>query len=88
MDVAQPWSFVKAKCEQAAIALVPSKWDEPFGRTALEAHAGGCAVVSSGTGGLAEISENNAIVLPRGFVAEDVARAVELLSVMRHSAQN
>jgi glycosyltransferase involved in cell wall biosynthesis len=36
-------------------------------------------VVSSGTGGLAEISENNAIVLQRGFVAEDVERAVETL---------
>jgi glycosyltransferase involved in cell wall biosynthesis len=79
VDVAKPWSFVKAKCEEAAIALVPSKWDEPFGRTALEAHAGGCAVVSSGTGGLAEISGNNAIVLPCGFVAEDVAEALDKL---------
>jgi glycosyltransferase involved in cell wall biosynthesis len=79
VDVAQPWSFVKAKCEEAAIALVPSKWDEPFGRTALEAHAGGCAVVSSGTGGLAEISENNAIILPCGFVADDVHRALHTL---------
>jgi glycosyltransferase involved in cell wall biosynthesis len=79
VDVAQPWSFVKAKCEEAAIAVVPSRWDEPFGRTALEAHAGGCAVVSSGTGGLAEISDNNAIVLPPNFVVEDIAKALDLL---------
>ncbi len=79
VDVAQPWSFVKAKCEEAAIAVVPSRWDEPFGRTALEAHAGGCAVVSSGTGGLAEISDNNAIVLPPNFVVEDIAKALDVL---------
>jgi glycosyltransferase involved in cell wall biosynthesis len=36
-------------------------------------------VVSSGTGGLAEISENNAIVLPRNFVAEDIVRALGTL---------
>jgi glycosyltransferase involved in cell wall biosynthesis len=79
LDVEQPWSFVKAKCEEAAIAVVPSKWDEPFGRTALEGHAGGCAVVSSGTGGLAEISENNAMMLPRDFAAEDIAKALDTL---------
>lgn len=79
VDVAQPWSFVKAKCEEAAIALVPSKWDEPFGRTALEAHAGGCAVVSSGTGGLEEISGKNAILLPQDFSTDHIANALTRL---------
>ncbi len=52
----QPHSAVKAAYENAAIALVLSRWNEPFGRTALEAHAGGAALMSSGTGGLREIS--------------------------------
>ncbi|MDX2287902.1 MAG: glycosyltransferase, partial [Hyphomicrobiaceae bacterium] len=43
---------------------VPSVWREPFGRTALEAHAGGCAVISSGSGGLAEVSGGHAVMLP------------------------
>ncbi len=79
IELSQPWSVVKERSEAAAIALVPSKWDEPFGRTALEAHAGGCAVVSSGTGGLSEISGSNAIMLPAGFGAQDIAMALEAL---------
>lgn len=47
---------VKRRTESAAISLVPSIWAEPFGRVALEAHAGGAALISSGTGGLREIS--------------------------------
>ena len=50
-----PFSAVKQAYEQAAIALVPSVWNEPFGRTALEAMAGGSALICSGRGGLAEV---------------------------------
>ncbi|MDX2204190.1 MAG: glycosyltransferase family 4 protein, partial [Hyphomicrobiaceae bacterium] len=60
----QPHKVVKEAYEKAAIALVPSVWREPFGRTALEAHAGGCAVISSGSGGLAEVSGGHAVMLP------------------------
>jgi glycosyltransferase involved in cell wall biosynthesis len=58
-----PFPEVRRRNEHAAIALVPSKWLEPFGRTALEAHAGGCALISSGTGGLREISGSDALYL-------------------------
>ncbi len=47
---------VRAAFEAAAIAVAPSVWNEPFGRTALEAFAGGAALATSGTGGLAEIA--------------------------------
>jgi glycosyltransferase involved in cell wall biosynthesis len=63
--VDRPFSEVKALNEKAAIALVPSMWREPFGRTCLEAHAGGAAVVSSGSGGLREISGEAALFLHR-----------------------
>ncbi len=79
IERARPWSFVKARCEVAAISIIPSRWEEPFGRTALEAHAGGCAVVSSGTGGLQEISGGNALYLPRNFVSEHIADALTKL---------
>lgn len=59
----RPFAEVKAAYERAAIAVVPSKWNEPFGRTALEAHAGGAALISSGTGGLAEVSGKTALLL-------------------------
>ena len=41
---------------QAAIAVVPSRWAEPFGLTALEALACGAALVCSLRGGLAEVA--------------------------------
>jgi glycosyltransferase involved in cell wall biosynthesis len=69
----RPFAEVKALNEAAAIALVPSMWREPFGRTCLEAHAGGAAVVSSGSGGLLEISGDAALKLRRvdpGTIAE------------------
>lgn len=55
---------VREACCRAAIALVPSIWPEPFGRTAVESHAGGAALISSGTGGLKEVSGSAAVFLP------------------------
>lgn len=40
---------------RAEIAVVPSIWQEPFGRTALEAMGQGCAVIATRAGGLAEV---------------------------------
>jgi len=50
---------------RAAVAAVPSVWAEPFGRTALEAMAYGCAVISSGSGGLREVTGDAALNLPQ-----------------------
>ena len=46
---------------RAAIVVVPSRWPEPFGLTALEAMASGAALVSSGRGGLAELTAGAAL---------------------------
>ena len=47
---------VLAAMARAAIVAVPSRWNEPFGLTALEAIACGAALVTSGRGGLAEVA--------------------------------
>ena len=47
---------------QTSIAVVCSRWEEPFGRTSLEASANGCAVIISNKGGLPE-TVTNAVVL-------------------------
>ena len=47
---------------KSEIAIVPSRWEEPFGRTALEASSRGCATIISGRGGLSETTDN-AIIL-------------------------
>jgi len=47
---------------RAAIVVVPSRWAEPFGLTALEAMACGSALVCSGHGGLAEVAGEAALL--------------------------
>lgn len=72
------WHGIKERCERAAICLVPSRWREPFGRTALEAHAGGAALVSSGSGGLREVSGPHALFADPADSA-DLAEAIRRL---------
>ena len=42
----------------SAIAIIPSRWEEPFGRTALEASSRGCATIISNNGGLPETTDH------------------------------
>ena len=51
--------------KRAAIFVAPSNWEEPFCLAILEAHLGGAAVVSSGRGGMPEVSgKEGALYLP------------------------
>ena len=49
---------------KSEIAVVPSRWEEPYGRTALEASSRGCATIISNKGGLKETTDN-AIILKK-----------------------
>ena len=42
---------------KSEIAVIPSRWEEPFGRTALEASSRGCATIISNKGGLTETTD-------------------------------
>ena len=42
---------------KSEIAIIPSRWEEPFGRTSLEASSRGCATIISDTGGLTETTD-------------------------------
>ena len=42
---------------KSEIAVVPSRWEEPFGRTSLEASSRGCATIISNRGGLTETTD-------------------------------
>ena len=44
--------------KRSSISIVPSKWQEPFGRTALESAAYGCSTITSRNGGLPETFKN------------------------------
>ena len=48
--------------KKTSISVVCSRWDEPFGRTSLEASANGCAVIISNRGGLSETVTDSIIL--------------------------
>ena len=48
--------------EKTSISVACSRWEEPFGRTSLEAASRGCAVIISDRGGLKETITNGIIV--------------------------
>jgi len=58
-----PHEEVIAALRKASVAVVPSKWDDPFPRSALEALAAGCALICSRRGGLPEIGADRAYFL-------------------------
>jgi UDP-glucose:(glucosyl)LPS alpha-1,2-glucosyltransferase len=75
----RPHADVLAAMARAAIVVVPSRWPEPFGLTALEAMACGAALLCSNRGGLAEVTGEAAVAIDpddsMGFAAaiRDVA---------------
>jgi UDP-glucose:(glucosyl)LPS alpha-1,2-glucosyltransferase len=75
---------VMAALGQAAIAVVPSRWQEPFGLTALEAMASGVALIASRRGGLAELTEGVSVAIdpddPAGMADAIVALARDPLA--------
>jgi len=48
--------------KKTSIAVICSRWEEPFGRTSLEAASNGCAVIISNRGGLPETITNGLIL--------------------------
>ncbi len=54
-------SVVLDRMARAAIVVVPSRWQEPFGLVALEAMASGAALICSPRGGLREVAGDTAL---------------------------
>ena len=48
--------------KKSSISVACSRWQEPFGRTAMESAAYGCATITSNKGGLNETFNNNLIL--------------------------
>ncbi len=75
----RPHAETMARLSRAAIAVVPSRWPEPFGMTALEAMAHGVALVCSPRGGLPEVA-GDAALYAEPDVPGAVAAAIEALA--------
>ena len=67
------------KLKYVSISVVSSRWEEPFGRTSLEAASRGSAVIISNRGGLPETSKS-AIILKK-LTAYDIYQEIEKLII-------
>jgi len=52
-----PHNKVLNYLSKSEIAIIPSRWEEPFGRTSMEASSRGCATIISNKGGLPETTD-------------------------------
>ncbi len=64
---------------KTSIAVACSRWEEPFGRTSLEAASRGCAVIISNRGGLPETITNGIIL--RNLKPKTLFDAIESLLI-------
>ena len=90
----QPHRKVLKILETTSIAVACSRWQEPFGRTSLEASSRGCAVIISNKGGLKEtitngiILKNNSINDIFNVIDELIKNKKKLLDLQKKSYQN
>tara|TARA_B100000787_G_C16193767_1_gene299256 strand:- start:1190 stop:3301 length:2112 start_codon:yes stop_codon:yes gene_type:complete len=74
-----PHKKVLTFLNKSEIAVIPSRWEEPFGRTALEASSRGCATIISNRGGLPETTDE-AIILEK-LDAKSLKNTIENLII-------
>ena len=58
----QSHNYVQNLYKKTSIAVICSRWEEPFGRTSLEAASNGCAIIISNKGGLPETTQDALIL--------------------------
>jgi len=69
--------FILNFLKKVSISVVSSRWDEPFGRTSLEAASRGSAVIISNRGGLPETAKN-ALIL-KELSVENIFKTIDAL---------
>tara|TARA_B100000886_G_scaffold336532_1_gene295503 strand:+ start:637 stop:2769 length:2133 start_codon:yes stop_codon:yes gene_type:complete len=75
--------------KKTSITVACSRWDEPFGRTSLEASANGCAVIITNKGGLPETVTDAKIL--KNLNSKNLIKALNLLisnKNLRNKLQN
>ncbi len=71
------------------IAVVPSRWEEPFGRTALESSSRACATIISNRGGLTETTDH--CIILKKLDSKELYKQIRLLILndkLRKKIQN
>ena len=69
--------YILNELKRVSISVVCSRWDEPFGRTSLEAASRGVAVIISNKGGLPETTRDAIILNP--LSSNNLFKAIEQL---------
>ena len=62
---------------KSKIAVSPSLWEEPFGRTSMEAGSRGCATIISNRGGITETNLNSIIL--KKLTTEEIYKNIKYL---------
>ena len=65
--------------KKSSIAVICSRWNEPFGRTSLEASSNGCASIVSDKGGLLET--NNGALILRNLTVKNLYKLIKKLII-------
>ena len=72
-----PHKKILSLYDLSSISVVPSRWEEPFGRTAMESAAHGCATITSQKGGLLETFDNDLFL--KNLKSSDIFDKIEFL---------
>ena len=72
--------------KKSSIAVACSRWEEPFGRTSLEASSRGCAVIISNKGGLPETITNGVIL--KKINSNELYKSIENLILDKKKLKN
>jgi glycosyltransferase involved in cell wall biosynthesis len=72
---------MKQAYRQTKIVLMPSKWEEPYGRIPIEAGASGIPTIATNKGGLPESVGNEELLI------ENAEEAVEKIGTIEHNYQ-
>ena len=75
--------FMPGYYRRADVTVVPSRWQEPFGRVALEALWYGCPLVVTRCGGLPEIAAHGQAIVVEPSAQAIAEGIVEMLAQLR-----
>jgi len=82
-----PQEEVQKHFDRSFVVVQPSIWEEPFGRTVIEAYARGRAVVASNIGGLRETFKDGTGMLVETGNAEELFVALKKIVSEKENAQ-
>jgi len=85
-----PREQAMARLQQAAIAVIPSQWDDPCPLSVIEALASGCAVAASPRGGIPDLVADAGVLIDSadpGDWAAQLAALAEDPALQRHYQQ-